>query len=256
MTDETPEERLERLMQEAKEKHGLSPRDEPEMTTFTGKDAVDNLEKHLTDGAPAEVRDVLKGLLDKVRESMEGDDGVTIHEVHVRGRGRDNRPSEKSEKEAEKRREKIKHNPQEGVFPISSDMIEVLDPVMRERGETFVETLHADACHYMVGLPREHPHMVFLMTMGTMFARAGFSAAMLRGASTGQGGVTPEDLNTAFSGVMATLLLEGIRFGQANPDAFTAADGVDFSKVTEGIDEWIAGLQNEPGTDEGNQEEH
>lgn len=243
--EETPKERLERLMKDRKK------RAEGQTTPKQG-DKPAASEEEMAKGVPPEVRAIIERIVGAVGEDVDVEikdvtpddapEGLRIGEVRI---------------SQDLSQDKASMGDSLNTLGVHMDL-GVLDNINDERIRDHalgVVEASRGAVAQLAASGDDSALVQFAMGMGLIVARAGMSGAMVLSGKAGKAGIDAEDFTTAMSGSIGGMILAAVRYGQSHPDALTAADGISAADLAGAVDQFLASLGKDDNNENDNKEE-
>jgi hypothetical protein len=246
MTDETPQERLRRILQEARDK-GRPP------SQSTPEDDSDEDQAGASDDLPPEVRGILESILGHVA----GKAGkIHIGEVRM---DKDGNFEVKEIKEVKNPTTPplapFTPTPDKVGVPMNLDALgHIEDTRTQETARQYLTQL-TETSSAVSSQSAEHPLVQFSLTIGTVIGQAAMAHAMVEAGAKGQPQFTSQDLVLSISSTVGMAVLSAIRFGQNNPDALMG-EGVDLASFEAGLEELLSSQGPTEGSAQQPKEEH
>lgn len=238
MTHETPADRLARMLREGQHHKILTPKD----------DEFDPLHREKEKAAPEPpegLAEVIQAVISDIKRRIgdnSPDSKVEIHEVTIGPEGIVIDGTKHNQKDEGETGEMI--SMRMDLTPLG----QILDDRARDHAEQILRThdrvvRELAATHDDGTLPR------FAVAMGQIVVKAGMAGALLLAGRDGSDAIRPQDFQGAMIGSVGGVILSALRYGQAHPEALTAADGVPESALSDMVDQFLANLGGDEPTE-------
>jgi hypothetical protein len=147
-----------------------------------------------------------------------------------------------------------------GEIPIDPQMLAMLTDDEREAVDEILTKLGEAGMYLSNHLSRpDYGDMRVFGILGLIWVKAGLSGATMLAVKDGRPmQVGAQDMETAMGSLFSSVLLAGIRYGQAHPNAYTGAEGMNEGDMLAAIEALIAGAHEGPangGSDSATEEE-